>query len=160
MPVREGCSVSAESADTALNRRTNEFLCFLTVSPSVIAATPAMPVCSRHLLPAGTVSRAASPGGAALLLCTWPVAGKKREKEWLWGLQRATARAASCVPRPGALGVAAGAPYEPIYSCGKQGGKSLTSVGQSLGPAGPRARVLAQATLSPADGKSSELCLG
>ena len=78
-PTREGCFVSAQNINTGLNRRTNEFLCFLKVSPSVIVAMPGM--CSRHLLPAGTVSRATSPGAGALLPRARPVAGgKKREK--------------------------------------------------------------------------------
>lgn len=69
--------MSAENTDMGLNRRTNEFLCFLKVSPSIIVA---MLMCSRHLLPAGTLSRAVSPGAGALLLCTWPVAGKKGKR--------------------------------------------------------------------------------
>lgn len=69
--------MSAENIDMGLNSRTNEFLCFLKVSPSIIVVMPEMLMCNRHLLPAGTISRAVSPGAGALLLCTWPVAGKK-----------------------------------------------------------------------------------
>lgn len=68
--------MSAESTDTGLNGRTNGFLCFLKVSPSII---PAM--CSHHLLPAGKSSRAESPAAGALLLCTWPSTGKRKEKQ-------------------------------------------------------------------------------
>lgn len=81
MPMKEGCFVSAENIDMDLKSRTNEFLCFLKVSPSIITVMPEMLMCNRHLLPAGTIPRAVSPGAGALLLCTWPVAGKKKGKK-------------------------------------------------------------------------------
>lgn len=77
MPMREGCFVSAENIDMGLNRRTNEFLCFLKVSQSIIVAMLEMLMCNCHLLPAGMISRAVSPGAGALLLHAWPAAGKK-----------------------------------------------------------------------------------
>lgn len=68
----------ADDTDTGLNSRTNGFLCFLKANPSIVAVTPEMLMCDRHLLLAGMSSRAASPGAGALLLC--PCRIKKETK--------------------------------------------------------------------------------
>lgn len=106
--------MSAGKTDTGLRRTTNGFLCFLKVSPSIIAVMSEMLMCSRHLLRPGKIPRAASPGVGALLLCTWPTAGEREQKQ-LWGMTRAVAVS----PAQGHVGLGiAGCPFTATESSG------------------------------------------
>lgn len=107
-------------------------------------------MCSHHMLPAGKSSRAECLVAGALLLCTWPSAGKRKEKQ-------------PCKTYLGQRAAAVGAPHEGMglsisvgaSSHGKMGEISqlLPSVQESIFTAVPCAWALSQAKLSLPDEK-------